>query len=172
MKDQNSTKQLTNQEIMELIMNDIERIDIGRFDFIFIPNKSDFTKAMTASIIETCKKLNLRVVQEVEIEMPDYLQKMHKRKSRFGVVDFIIINPNGKDITIELDSSNKLYSYKKLEVAQDLGNEAFWIVWKRNTSGKPYRSSYKDDHSAKNIKLGFVNKGVNIIRHTFHPTIK
>ena len=47
MKDQNSTKCLTNQEIMEQIMNDIEKIDIGRFDYIYTPNKSDFTKAMT-----------------------------------------------------------------------------------------------------------------------------
>ena len=67
----------------------------------------------------------MRVVREVEIEMPDHLQKMHKRKSRFGKVDFIIINPNGKDITIELDSSNKLYSYKKLEVAQRSWQRSF-----------------------------------------------
>ncbi|PTX44502.1 hypothetical protein C8P64_0481 [Christiangramia gaetbulicola] len=172
MKDQNSKKCLTNQEIMEHIMNDIEKIDIGRFDYIYIPNKSDFTKAMTHSILETCKRLDLRVVREVDIKMPEHIRIAHKRKTCIGKVDFIIINPDEKDIAIELDSSNKQYNYKKLEVSAEIGYKAVWIVWKRNTSGKPYKSSYKDDHSQKNHELGFVNNNVSILRHTFHPKLK
>ncbi len=172
MKDQNSTKTgLTSNEIMNQIMDDIEKIDIGRFDYHYIPLKSDFTKTMTASILQTSKRLNLRVVPEVEFEMPEIFRKTYKRKYG-GIVDFIIINPNGKDIAIELDSSNKKASYGKLQVLSEKGYDTFWIVWNRNTSGKPYPSSYKNDHSAKNLELGFTNENVNILRHTFHPTPK
>ncbi len=156
-------KYKSSKEIVEILLEDINKIDIGRYDYYYIPFKSDFTKAMSLSIKETCNRLNLRVVPEVNVEMPEHVRNTHHRKIG-GIVDFIIINPNGKDIAIELDSTHKIFSYRKLEVLSDKGYDAYWIVWKRNTNGKvhpPYN----------NKELGFNNENVNIVRHTFHADL-
>ena len=159
----NNSLELTSKEIVKLILEDFKKIDIGRYDYYYIPYKSDFTKAMSLSIRETCKRLKLRVVQEVDIKMPEHIRIEHKRKNG-GIVDFIIINPNGKDIAIELDSYHKNYSYKKLEVLDERGHDSFWLVWSRNHNGKA-----KDPHNNK--ELGFINENVNIVRHTFHADL-
>lgn len=163
MENQKNKSEMTSKEIVEILLEDFNKIDIGRYDYYYIPHKSDFTKAMSLSIKETCNRLNLRVVPEVDIIMPEHIRNEHKRKIG-GIVDFIIINPNGKDIAIELDSSHKIYSYKKLEVLNDQGYDAYWIVWNKNTNGKVYPPY-------NNKELGFNNENVNIVRHTFHADL-
>lgn len=152
-------------------MDDIEKIKIGdRFNYKYTPGISRFTKAMSVSIENTCNRLGLKLNTEVEFLFSENFKIKYKKKYG-GIVDFTIINPNGPTIAIELDSRNKRLSYAKLEELSNRGYDTFWILWRRNRTGTPYDSSYKDDYSLRNEKLGYTNENVGIIRHIFHPSV-
>jgi len=160
---------LTSTQIIIKIMDDIEKIKLGRFNKKFPVGKKQCTKAVSISIEETCKRLGLKLRSEVKFQFSEKLKKKFKRK--FGVVDFIIINPNGSKIAIELDSRNKGLSYAKLEELSEIGYDSFWIQYRINIYSAPYQSSYKDDYGDYYIKRGFTNENVGIVKHIFQPTL-
>ena len=164
---------LSNEMIMTIIMDNIGNLKVsGRFNKRYLPKKAVFTNAMTESIIDTCKKLGLKYKKEAEFRFSKHFREKYNRK--WGLVDIVIYNPSGKNIALEIDSTNtNKVSYGKLcELSSDEENyDAYWIIWNRNKSGKPFQTSYKDDYTRKNESFGYTNKRVKIIRHTFHPTI-
>lgn len=170
MKNPKPQRPLTSTQIMIQIMDDIEKIKIGgRFNYKYTPETSLFTKAISVSIENTCNRLGLKLNTEVEFLFSDKFKKKNKKKYG-GIVDFTIINPNGQTIVIELDSRNKKLSYEKLEELSKRGYDTYWILWRRNVTGTPYESSYKDDYGDYYIKRGYTNENVGIMKHIFHPT--
>lgn len=164
-------KKLTNEILMMFIMEDIENLKVaGRFNQKYTPPKANFTNAMTESVRNTCRKFGIRTEREAKFKFSKQFRENNNRKC--GYVDLIIYNPYDKKIALEIDSTNtNVISYNKLcELSAD-GYDSFWIIWNRNKSGKPFHTSYKDDFTEKNEGLGYTNKNVRIIRHTFHPNI-
>lgn len=167
MNNQNFQKPLTSIQVMIQIMDDIEKIKLGRFNKEFPVRKKKCTKAISISIEETCKMLGLKLQREVEFQFSESLKKKYNRK--YGIVDFIIINPNGTKISIELDSRNKRLSYAKLEELSARNYDTFWLLYRINNTGVPYQSSYKDDYGDYYIKRGYTNVNVGIVKHIFQP---
>lgn len=167
MENTSAQRQLTSIQIMIQIMDDIEKIKLGRFNKEFPVGKKKCTKAISISIEETCKRLGLKLQREVEHQFSESLKKKYKRK--YGIVDFVIINPNGSKIAIELDSRNKRLSYAKLEELSERNYDSFWLLYRINNTGVPYQSSYKDDYNDYYTKRKYTNENVQIIKHIFHP---
>ena len=69
---------MTSKKIVEVIMNDVSNIDIGRFDYNYIPLRSDFTQAITQSIVDTCSRLGLQVILEFNVDVSEGVLKEHK----------------------------------------------------------------------------------------------
>ena len=118
------TPTLTSFEIMIQIMDDIEKADPEKIDKDEYPTlKKRCTRAIELSIKETCERLELRLKSEKDFNFSEDLKKKYKKK--YGIVDFIITNPNGRKIAIELDSRNKRLSYAKLEELSERGYDTF-----------------------------------------------
>lgn len=149
-------------------MDDIEKIKLGRFNKEFPVGMKKCTKAISISIEETCKRLGLKLQREVEFQFSESLKKKYKRN--YGIVDFIIVNSNGTKIAIELDSRNKRLSYAKLEELIEIGYDSFWILYRINNTGIPYKSSYRDDNKDYYTNRNYTNENVGIIKHIFQPT--
>ncbi len=169
MENLNLQMALTSTQIIIKIMDDIEKIKLGRFNKKFPVGKKKCTKAISISIEETCKRLGLELRSEVEFQFSESLKKKYNKK--YGVVDFIIIKPNGSKIAIELDSRNKRLSYAKLEEISQRDYDSFWVQYRINITGIPYKSSYKDDYGDYYIKRGYTNENVGIVKHIFQPTL-
>lgn len=164
------TPTLNSFEIMIQIMDDIEKTDPEKIDKNEYPTlKKRCTRAIELSIKETCERLELGLKCEEEFDFSEGLKKKYKKK--YGIVDFIITNPKGREIAIELDSRNKRLSYAKLEELSERGYDTFWVQHRFNIFSAPYKSSYKEDSYLKHYrKHGYTNKNVAIIKHIFHPT--
>lgn len=151
---------MSSDEIFEKILEGIYSIDIGRFDYNYIPLKSDFTRAITQSITHSCKKLNLKYKLEFEFEFSDEIKKDFKRKGNLGYTDIVIFTENGNNIAIEIDSSFKKWSFKKLELLSQQNFDPYWFVWKRKTPGRNIK--WKNPR-----EIGFAEKPVKISTYTF-----
>jgi hypothetical protein len=151
---------MTSKRIIEIILNDISNLNIGRFDYYYIPHRSDFTRAITKSIVDTCSKLDLEIILEYNVEVSEDILKDYKRLKN-GYTDVVIRNDLDKDIAIEIDSSFKKWSYKKLEILNKKGMYSTWFVWKRKVPGKELK--WKDP-----IELGFTNEKIHLMTHTFY----
>ena len=160
---------LNSKELMIEIMNDIEKIHLGRFNKKYPVSKTRCTKAISVSIEQTCKRLGIELNCEVEFLFSESLKKRYNKKYG-GIVDFIITPTVGPKIALELDSRDKRLSYSKLEELSQRGYICYWLRYKINKTGRPYYTSYKADCSNHYRKLGFENTNVRIIEHTFHPT--
>ena len=168
---------LNSLEVMIEIMEDIEKINLGRFNKKYPVSKTKCTNAITVSIKQTCKRLNIDLESEVPFHFSEKLKKQHSKKYG-GIVDFIIKPTVGPKVIIELDSRYKGLSFDKLRelgVRRDSDGKieyiCYWLRYKINKTGKPYHTSYKKDCSEEYRKLGFADKNIRIIEHTFHPTI-
>lgn len=167
---------LNSLEVMIEIMEDIEKINLGRFNKKYPVNKTQCTNAITVSIKQTCKRLGIELDREEEFQFSESLKNKYNKKYG-GIVDFVITPTVGPKIAIELDSRYKRLSFDKLRelgVKRDLDGKieyiCYWLRYKINKTGKPYHSSYKQDCSEEYRNLGFEDKNVRIIEHTFHPT--
>ncbi len=165
------TRTLTSFEIMIQIMDDIEKADPEKIDKDEFPTiKRRCTRAIELSIKETCERLELGLKSEEEFDFSEGLKNKYKKK--YGIVDFIITNPNGRKIALEIDSRNKRLSYAMLEELSERGYDTFWVQHRFNIFSAPYKSSYKDDSYLNHYrKHGYTNKNVSIIKHIFHPTM-
>ena len=168
---------LNSLEVIIEIMEDIERINLGRFNKKYPVSKTQCTKAITVSIKQTCKRLGVDLDCEVPFLFSKELKNQYRKKYG-GIVDFIITPTVGPKVVIELDSRYKRLSYDKLGelgVRRDLDGKieyiCYWLRYKINKTGKPYHTSYKQDCSIEYRKLGFDDPNVRILEHTFHPTI-
>lgn len=150
---------MDSKQIFEKILYGINRIDIGRFDYHYIPFKSDFTKAILNSIIQTCESLQLDYRVEFQVDVSDEILKKYKRKKR-AFTDVVIFNNEYKHIAIEIDSSFKKWSYKKLEILSEKGFDSFWLIWKRKTPGRELKWRVPSD-------IEFSNNSIRIHTHTF-----
>lgn len=166
---------LNSKELMIEIMKDIEKINLGRFNKKYPVSKTRCTKAISVSIEQTCKRLGIALNCEVEFSFSESLKKEYNKKYG-GIVDFIITPTVGPKVVIELDSRYKRLSFDKLRelgVRRDLDGKieyiCYWLRYKINKTGKPYNTSYKKDCSEEYRKLGFADKNVRILEHTFHP---
>ncbi len=164
------TPKLTSFEIMIQIMDDIEKADPEKIDKNEYPTvKRRCTRAIELSIKETCERLELGLKSEKDFDFSEGLKNRYMKK--YGIVDFIITNPNGRKIAIELDSRNKRLSYAKLEELSERGYDTFWVQHRYNIFSAPFKSSYKDDSYLNHYrKHGYTNKNVSIIKHIFQPT--
>ncbi|WP_282018169.1 hypothetical protein [Salegentibacter mishustinae] len=162
-------QKLNSKEIMIEIMEDIEKINLGRFNKKYPVSKTQCTNAITVSIKQTCKRLGIELDCEVPLQFSEKLKKQYDKKYG-GIVDFIVTPTVGPKVAIELDSKNKRLSYAKLEELTKRGYICYWLRYKINKTGRPYKSFYKADCSEHYRKLGFDNTDVRIIEHIFHPT--
>lgn len=166
---------LNSLEVMIEIMEDIEKINLGRFNKKYPVSKTQCTNAITVSIKQTCKRLSIEYDREVPFHFSEELKNQYKKKYG-GIVDFIITPTVGPKVVIELDSRYKRLSFDKLkELGQREVNSqreyiCYWLRYKINKTGRPYYSSYKQDCSAEYRNLGFEDPNVRILEHTFHPT--
>ncbi|SHN08374.1 hypothetical protein [Polaribacter sp. KT 15] len=151
---------MTSDEIFEKLLEGIYSIDIGRFDYNYIPLKSDFTKAITNSIVNSCKALNLKYKLEFEFVFNDDVKEEFKKRGNFGYTDIVIYNKEGKDIAIEIDSSFKKWSFKKLDLLREQEFDSYWFVWKRKTPGRNIKW-------ADPLEIGFDRQTVKICTYTF-----
>ena len=151
---------MSSDEIFEKLLEGIYSIDIGRFDYNYIPLKSDFTKAITQSIVYSCKELNLKYKLEFEFGFNDEIKKDFKRKGNLGYTDIVIFIDNGNDIAIEIDSSFKKWSFKKLELLSNQNFDSYWFVWKKKTPGR--NTGWKNPR-----EIGFDKRTVKISTYTF-----
>ena len=160
MKDQERrTENLTHQSIMDLIMEELNKIDKKYLELNYGFSKAECTSALSDSIVKTCENLGLRIVREEKFKLPEFI-RTNKRK--YGcIVDFYIINPNGKDIIIELDSSLNKWSYQKLEYFSEDYN-AVWIVWKRGRGNLNYSNFFE---KSRNKESDFSNENVSFFKH-------
>ena len=166
---------LNSLEVMIEIMEDIEKINLGRFNKKYPVSKTKCTKAISVSIEQTCKRLGLDFEDEKVFRFSESLKKKHDKKYG-GIVDYVITPTVGPKIAIELDSRYKRLSFDKLSELsnRELNGQreyiCYWLRYKINKTGKPYHSSYKQDCSEEYRNLGFEDPNVRILEHTFHPT--
>lgn len=160
MKDlEKRTENLTHQSIMNLIMEDLNKIDKKYLELNYGFSKAECTSALSDSIVNTCENLGLRIVREEKFKLPESIRV--SRKQNCCNVDFYIINPNGKDIIIELDSALKKWSYQKLEYFSEDYNAA-WIVWKRGRGNLNYSNFFE---KSRNKESDFSNENVLFFKH-------
>lgn len=151
--------QINCRNLTQEILIDITNIDIGKFDYYHIPHKADFTKAITKSIVLTCKRLNYDVKLEYKIRNADKIINRYKNLNN-AYVDVIVYKNGIELLAIEIDSSMKKWSYKKLEILNAQGINTLWFVWKRKTPGRKLKWRSPSD-------VGFNNKNIPIYIHTF-----
>ena len=104
---------LNSLDVMIEIMEGIERINLGRFNKKYPVSRTQCPNAITVSIIQTCKRLNIDLEREVPFQFLEKLKKQYGKKYG-GIVDFIITPTVGPKVVIELDSQYKGLSFDKL----------------------------------------------------------
>ncbi|OHB50069.1 MAG: hypothetical protein A2Y10_14050 [Planctomycetes bacterium GWF2_41_51] len=85
--------------------------------------RAEGTELIT-SVIQTFAKEN-----QFGFEREVFLGLTRKTNDYKGLIDIIIIKPDGTRYAIEIDSSNKKWSLEKLIHAHNIGYVPVWIRW-------------------------------------------
>ncbi len=86
-------------------------------------NRNGGTENITSSIENFVRE------QRLECEKEVFLGLRRKADGHKGLVDMIIKSSDGKQYAIEIDSSNKKWSLKKLLHAYNKGYVPIWVRW-------------------------------------------
>lgn len=85
--------------------------------------RTEGTYAITSAIQTFAKENQFGFEREV------FLGMTRKTNDYRGLIDIIIIKPDGTRYAIEIDSSNKKWSLEKLIHAYNIGYVPVWIRW-------------------------------------------